>query len=72
MLLLSSIALEPKPPVRIWPEPSALFLSTRKNWKLIRKDTLSGAVQPEPVWQRGLGPMVRQHLEGMIFHSRVQ
>ena len=47
-------------------------LDTQKNWKLIRKDTLSGAVQPEPVWQRGLGPMARRHLEGMIFHSRVQ
>lgn len=30
---------------------------------MIRKDTLSGAVQPEPVWQRGLGPMARRHLE---------
>ena len=51
---------------------SVLSLNTQKNWKLIRKDTLSGAVQPEPVWQRGLGPMARRHLEGMIFHSRVQ
>ena len=56
MLLLSSIALEPKPPVRIWQGQSVLSLNTQKNWKLIRKDTLSGAVQPEPVWQRGLGP----------------
>ena len=72
MLLLSSIALEPKPPVRIWQGQSVLSLNTQKNWKLIRKDTLSGAVQPEPVWQRGLGPMARRHLEGMIFYSRVQ
>lgn len=61
-----------KPPVRIWQGQSVLSLNTQKNWKLIRKDTLSGAVQPEPVWQRGLGPMARRHLEGMIFHSRVK
>jgi len=54
MLLLSSIALEPKPPVRIWQGQSVLSLNTQKNWKLIRKDTLSGAVQPEPVWQRAV------------------
>lgn len=28
------------------------------------KGYFSGAVQPEPVWQRGLGPMARRHLEG--------
>lgn len=72
MLLRSSIAPEPKPPVRIWHGQSVSSLNTQKNWKLIRKDTLSGAVQPEPVWQHGLGLMVRRHLEGMTFHSRVQ
>lgn len=52
MLSLSSTAPEPKQPVKIWRGPSALFLSTRKNWRLTPTVTLSGAVQPEAVSMR--------------------